>query len=171
MKFFRIGKVVDSHGMDGEIKVLPITDNPEIFDEIDFMMLSKDGNVVKSCKLEYLSYRTQYFLCKLMEIDSIDKAKEIKGLDIVIPENMLPETQSGEVYWKDIEGSKVFDSENNEIGILQDYMETGGSDIFNIVDNTGKEFLISNNPEHVLEINEKEKKIIINKDGLVSDEL
>ena len=171
MKFFRIGKVVDSHGMDGEIKVLPITDNPEIFDEIDFMMLSKNGNVVKSYKLEYLSYRTQYFLCKLMEINSLDKAKEIKGLDIVIPENMLPETQSGEVYWKDIEGSKVFDSENNEIGILQDYMETGGSDIFNIVDNAGKEYLISNNPEHVLEINEKEKKIIINKDGLVSDEL
>ncbi len=170
MNFFRIGKVIDSHGMNGEIKVLPITDNPEIFDEIDFLMLSKDGKVVKSIQLESLNEQSQYFLCKLADIDSIDDAKEIKGLDVVVPENMLPETKEDEVYWKEIEGSQVFDTEGNKIGILRNYIETGGTDIFEITDDLGKEFLISNNPVHVLEINEREKKIIINIEGLVSDE-
>jgi 16S rRNA processing protein RimM len=170
MIFLRIGKIVDNHGINGEIKVLPITDNPELFNNMDLFMLSKNGEIVKSVRLEYLTELNQYLLCKLHSVDSIEEAKKIKGLDIVIPENMLPKAEQNEVYWKDIKGSEVLDKSENIIGTLEDYIETGGTDIFKIKDSSGNEYMISNNPVHVLKIDEKEKKIIINKDGLVPDD-
>jgi 16S rRNA processing protein RimM len=171
MEFLRIGKIVDTHGMNGEVKILPMTDNPELFYELDFLMLSEKGKVVRSIEIDSIREQNELLLCKSGAINSISEAEGIKGLEIVIPENILPAPESNEVYFKDIKGSKVMTEDGKLIGTLVDYIESGSADVFRVESENGEYFLISNNPVHVLKIDEKNKEIIIEKKGLVSEDI
>jgi 16S rRNA processing protein RimM len=172
MNFLKIGKIVDTHKMDGEIKVLPITDNPELFFEQDFLMLSEKGKISRSIDVSAVRTQNEYLLIKSDSINSLEEAKLIKGFDIVIPENILPQPAENEVYFKDIQNSPVFDEEGNHIGVLVDYIESGSADVFRIKkENEDSYYLISNNPVHVLEIDVENKKIIVLSEGLVSEDI
>ena len=170
MKFLKIGKVVDTHGMDGEIKVLPMTDNPELFFNQEFIMLSVDGKVVRSINLTNVRQQNEYLLIKSDSIKSFDEALDIKSSDIVIPETLLPEASDDEVYFRDIEGSVVIDENGNEVGFLIDYIESGSADVFRIEASDGSYYLVSNNPVHVLEIDVENKIVVVLSEGLVSED-
>lgn len=171
MEFLRIGKIVDTHGMDGDIKILPITDNPEFFNVLEFFMLSEDGKVVQSLDITSIRPQNGLLICNSVQLTCYDDALDVKGLDVVVPENMLPDASDGEVYWRDIEGSSIITDEGKKIGTLVDYIESGSSDVFRIEDEKGSFYLISNNPEHVLKIDASVKLITINEEGLVSEEV
>lgn len=169
MEFIRVGKLINTHGLDGDLVMQLTTDSPEIFDEMQYMMLAKDGDVKASLKIEYMQDYKGNFLVGLAGVTDIDTALKYKGMDVVIPEDMLPES-GGDIYWRDLEGSRVFDSEGDFIGTLVDYMEAGGTDVFRIKGAHGY-YLISNNSDHVLEINAQEKKLVVSRSGLVSEEI
>ena len=84
---------------------------------------------------------------------------------------MLPKADDDEVYWFEIENLPVISSDKKEIGRLVDVMETGSTDIFRIALQDGRYALISNNKDHVLEINTDNKYIIISEQGLVYEDL
>jgi 16S rRNA processing protein RimM len=90
-------------------------------------------------------------------------------MDVVIPENMLPELDD-EIYWSQLEGSPVLDINGDRIGELVDYMEGGSTEIFRIKCDDGY-YLVSNNKDHVLKIDVKEKKLIVAREGLISEDL
>lgn len=171
MEFIRIGKIVDTHGMSGDLKILPMTDNPEFFEVLTFLMLANEGTVVQSLDVTGIKPHKEYLICSSKQLNHIDDAESVKGLDIVVPENLLPEPASDEVYWRDIEGALVVDETGAQFGVLKDYIESGSSDVFQIESDNGERYLISNNPSHVLEINDSEKIVKINREGLVSDDI
>ncbi len=96
--------------------------------------------------------------------------KKYKGMDVVVPEDALPEAEEGSIYWSDLVGCPVFDKIGVEVGTLDDYMEAGGTEVFRIKCEDGY-YLISNNIDHVLEINVKDKKLVVDRVGLVSEEI
>lgn len=171
MEFIRIGKIVDTHGMNGDIKILPMTDNPEFFDVLTFLMLANEGKVIQSLDVTSIKDHKEYLICSSKQLTHIDEAESVKGLDVVVPENLLPEPADDEVYWRDIEGAVVVDESGGKIGELKGYIESGSSDVFEIESSDGTQYLISNNPSHVIEINTSEKIVKINKEGLVSDDI
>ncbi|AEI15592.1 Ribosome maturation factor rimM [Flexistipes sinusarabici DSM 4947] len=171
MKFFRIGRVAGHHGLDGEIKVRPITDNINIYNNLSHIMLSVDGEVRKSYKIESFFLQNKFLIFTLEGLEDIEEAKALKGMEIVVPETFLPGASSGEIYWYKIKGSSVFDENGRDIGILYDYIESGGTDVFEIKGHDGILYLISNNPDHIKKIDAEKKSIFINSDGLVSEEV
>ncbi|TYB34183.1 MAG: 16S rRNA processing protein RimM [Flexistipes sinusarabici] len=171
MKFFRIGRVAGHHGLDGEIKVRPITDNIDLYNSLSHIMLSADGEVKKSYKIESFFLQNKFFIITLEGLNDIEEAKALKGMEVVVPETFLPGAQSDEIYWYKIKGSSVFDENGRDIGVLYDYIESGGTDVFEIKGHDGILYLISNNPDHIKKIDEKRKSIHINSDGLVSEEV
>lgn len=171
MNFFRIGKVVGHHGLDGNIKIRPITDNIEIYNDLSHVMLSLNGEIKKSYKIESLHFQNKLFIVNLDGLEDIDEVKSLKGMDVVVPEKFLPGAPSDEIYWYKIKGSNVYDENNNDIGTLYDYIESGGTDVFEIKGHDGILYLISNNPDHIRKIDEDSKAIHINSDGLVSEEV
>ena len=65
MKFFRIGRVAGHHGLDGEIKVRPITDNIDLYNNLTHIMLSVDGEVKKSYRIESFFLQNKFFIITL----------------------------------------------------------------------------------------------------------
>jgi len=170
MKFITIAKISGSHGLDGTFKVLLKTEYPEIFDYLDFLMLSDGKEIAASLAIEDVREQAKCLLIKCEGIDDRTASDKFKGCEIVVPEDVLPQADDDEVYWSSIVGSKVYDEADELVGTLEDYMETGGGDVFIIRDGK-KEFLISNNDEHVLDIDAENKKITVNRQGLVSEDL
>lgn len=171
MNFFSIGKVLGHHGLEGDVKIKALTENPDLYDELTHLVLSKDDEIKRSLRIRDIKYYNKYIIVQLESIESIEDVKFLKGMDVVVPENYLPETDPDEVYWYKIKNSEVIDEYGNNVGILCDYFETGAFDIFRILKDDGNYSLISNNPDHVKEIDVKEKVIYINSAGLVSEEI
>jgi len=169
MKLVRVGKLLNTHGLDGELVLQVQTDYPQVFEEIEYMMLAVKGDVKASLAIEFMQEFKGNILIGFVGVEDIDTAKKYKGMDVVVPEEMLPELED-EIYWYELEGSPVFDKNGVLVGTLADYMEAGGADIFRIKSDEGY-YLISNNKDHVLEINVKEKKLVIDRIGLVSEEI
>ncbi|KAA0258529.1 16S rRNA processing protein RimM [Deferribacter autotrophicus] len=170
MKYIKIGVIKNSHGLDGEVKVLPITEHPELFETLDVLLLSKKGEIVKSLRVEDIRTHNEYYLIKLENINDKETAKTLSGLEIMYPIHLLPELDENEYYWFEIEGWEVYDTEDNFIGTLVDYEETGTAEAF-IIKGESTYYMISNNKEHVLKMDKNKKRIIINRDGLVSEDI
>ncbi len=173
MKFVRVGYVSGTFGLDGEVRVKPVTENPEIFYDIEYLLLSKVDRLepVKSLKIDVIKEHKNYFVVKLVSINNIKDAESLKGFSVVIPEHMLPDENEDEIYWYKINGACVNNIQNDKIGVLCDYMETGSNDVFRIKLNNGRYALVSNNKDHVLNIDTKNKIVTVNEEGLVFENL
>ena len=157
MKFISIGRIAGTYGLDGELKIKPNTSHPELFSQMEFLLLTQDNN--------------NLLIVCLKGITSESDAAKLKGLNVSITEDMLPKADDDEVYWFEIENLPVVTSDKKEIGRLVDVMESGSTDIFRIALQDGRYALISNNKDHVLEINTDSKYVVISEQGLVHEDL
>ena len=168
MKFIKIGKLVNTHGLNGNLVMQVTTESPGILEDMQYLLLSRNGEVKASLELIYMSeYKGMLLVC-FAGVEDVDSAMKYKGMDVVLPEDMLPEPEDGSIYWHQLEGCQVFDTEGNYVGVLIDYMEAGSSEVFRIKGEKNT-WLISNNKNHVTEINVKDKKLIIAGEGLISE--
>lgn len=171
MKLVSIARITGSHGLDGTFKVALKTEYPEVFDYLEFLMLSKGKDVAASLEIEDVKQHGKFLLIKCEGVNDRTSSDKYKGMEIVIPEEALPEADDDEVYWSSIEGSKVIDQDGNEIGILVDYMESSSADIFVIKGEKGESWMVSNNEHHVLNIDEENRVITVDKVGLVGEDI
>lgn len=171
MKFIKIGSVTGAFGLDGVVKIRPLTETPELFYDMDYLLLGEQGknNPSKSLKILSIEPHGDVFLVECERVDSKVKAESLKNMSVLITEDKLPVARDDEVYWFMIQGAAVVDEQGGIIGTLTDYLETGGADIFCIKLANGKEAYISNNKAHVISIDVTGKKVIVDPQGLVCE--
>lgn len=169
MKFIKIGKLVNTHGLDGDLVMQVTTESPEILEDMQYMMLSRGGDVKASLEIEYMKDYKGMLLLGLKGVEDVDTALKYKGMDVVVPEDMLPKLEDA-IYWHELEGCQVLDTDGVLVGTLDDYMEAGSTDVFRIKGD-GAYYLVSNNKNHVIEINVKEKKLIVAREGLIRENI
>lgn len=170
MKLVSIGRVTGTHGLDGVIKVHPSIEDIFIYDDIEYLMLARDMKVETSLAVTGMQEHGNLILVALDGVNSKESAMKLKGLQVVVPEDMLPSEEEGDIYWSRIEGSDVLDESGEKIGILHDYMESAAADVF-IIKDGAESYMISNNEAHVLKIDPEKKEIVINREGLVSEDI
>jgi len=170
MNFVRVGFITGSHGLDGTIRIAPNTDNPQLYGDMLYLMTARDGAIKGSYEIEYMHEHGSAILVQVKGIETKEQAQALKGFDVVIPEDVLPEEDKGNVYWHKIENAEVVDENGNYIGRLTDYMETGSNDVF-IITEGSKSWMVSNNEHHVLKIDTANRRITVNSAGLISEEI
>ncbi|MDR2885007.1 MAG: ribosome maturation factor RimM [Deferribacteraceae bacterium] len=159
-----IGEITGVFGLKGDVKVKPFVEDDTIFRKLKSCTLSDGRNMqVTSSK-----WHADRWLVRFSGIDNPESAMLLRGNKLLISTESLPPTRDDEVYWAQIEGATVRDTEGEYVGILKDFLETGAHDVF-VIEDGDKRFLISNNHEHVTNISADEKLIIINRIGLVEE--
>jgi len=160
----RIGKVASSHGIKGEIKVMPYTDFFERYRRLDRVRMLEYGNRQETRVLKVENARSQgkAWLLKLEGIDTRDAALEIKGENLfILPEERMPLPEDT-YYYDQIIGLKVYTREGERLGKVTDILPSGGQDIYLVKDeNTGRRYLIPAIKRFLPEINLAEKTIIV----------
>ena len=103
MKFISIGRIAGTYGLEGELKIKPNTSHPELFGQMEFLLLTQDNELKRSLKIEDIREHNNLLIVRLKGIASESDAAKLKGLHVSITEDMLPKADDDEVYWFEIE--------------------------------------------------------------------
>ncbi len=139
MDYILIGKIVNTHGIKGEIKVYPYTDDIDNLSKIKQIYLDKE--LTKVCNVDRCRIQKNMLIVKLKDIDIIEDAVKLKDMDIYIPRSSLKKLDKDSYYIADLIGIEVFDINNNYIGIFKDSFNCGANDVYEIATDSGSIYL------------------------------
>lgn len=164
MRYLRVGVIVRTHGIKGEVKVFPTTDSPHRFDALKKVKMisdeSPDGIEPKSGTkpngefvIEGVKYFKNLVIVKFKGIDSIEEASGLKGAGLYIPREEGVKLKEGEYYIADIIDMDVIDETGMKIGVIRDVLETGANDVYIIKrQDNGKDLLIPAIQDCILDV-------------------
>lgn len=170
-EYFEIGKIVNTHGVKGELKVVPLTDDIYRYDELEWVYV-RVGGKQKKYDIESVRYHKNNVLLKLKGVDDMSSAELIKGCFVEIPREFAIELPCDSYFISDLIGCNVIvdDSEKN-LGSVVDVIETGSNDVYVVRDTNGKQVLLPAIKEVVLDVDIKKGIIRVKlMDGLVDYE-
>ncbi len=152
-----IGTIVAPHGVRGDIRILPQTEHPEQFLDLDYLLL-EDG---RTLHLTNARFHKRMALVKCREVNNMNEAELLRGKKVFIRTEDLPELGEGEFYVADLLGCNVVDAEGAQVGVLKDVISTGSNDVYIVKADDGKEILVPALKQHVKEINPQERRIVV----------
>lgn len=157
-ELFRVGVISNTHGIRGEVKVYPTTDNVRRFDDLKEVILDT-GKEQLDLHVTSVKYFKNMVILKIKEFDNINDIIPYKGMDLLVTrENAIP-LEDGEYYIADIIGSKVITDEDKILGTLTDVLQTGANDVYVVKTKDGKEVLLPSIEECILD-RDIENKIV-----------
>ena len=157
-ELFRVGVISNTHGIRGEVKVYPTTDNVRRFDDLKEVILDT-GKEQLILHVTSVKYFKNMVILKFKEFDNINDIIPYKGMDLLVTrENAIP-LEEGEYYIADIIGSKVITDEDKILGTLTDVWQTGANDVYVVKTKDGKEVLLPSIEECILD-RDIENKIV-----------
>lgn len=163
-----VGKIVNSHGVKGEVKILPFTNLKSLIRELDHVILFNPSNksffFSKVLKVKDLN---RFYVLALQGVTNIDEAKKMMGYEIYTDIENLPCLEEDEYYWFEILESKVYYEDGEYIGQVQEIIETGANEVISVVkeepNGETKETLIPMTDYYIVELKKVEKTIITKK--------
>ncbi len=156
-EYIKVGKIVNTHGVKGCLKCIPLTDDMERFDELEYVYTEKDN---KKRKINNAWYRKGLVYLELEDINDMDAAESLRNTFISIYDDQLRELPEGSYYLFDLEGMEVYSDLGEYIGKISEVYQTGANDVYEVVDKK-KSYLIPAVKEVVKEVSVNEKKMVI----------
>lgn len=156
--YIKVGKIVNTHGVKGYIKCIPLTDDLERFEELEYVYTEKD-NIKRT--IDDVWYQKGLVCLKLKDIDDMDKAESFKDTYISIVEDQLRVLPANSYYLFDLEGMDVYSNNGDYIGKISEVYQTGANDVYEVKNNKNS-YLIPAIKDVVKSVNVQDKKMIIN---------
>ena len=124
------GKIVNTHGLRGDVKLEPWTDDPELFFDIDTLYLDAAGK--QPLTIEAARVQKGMLLLKFEGINTVEEAEKLRNKVLYIHRDDIP-LEEGEYLIQDLLGSTIVDADSGkEYGKLMDITFSGASDIYHI---------------------------------------
>lgn len=164
----RVGVIANTHGIRGEVKVFPTTDDPRRFEKLKDVILDT-GKEKRNLEVQSVRFFKNMVILKFKGIDNINDIERYKGKDLLVTrENAVP-LEEGEYFIADLIDLEVFEDTGRKLGILDDVMQTSANDVYVVKnEDTGKEILLPAIEECILDISLEERKITVHlMEGLV----
>lgn len=156
--YIKVGKIVNTHGVRGTVKCIPLTDDLERFNELEHVYTEKDNR--KRQIKDVWSKKGSIFLT-LEGIEDMNTAETFRDSYICILEDQLRVLPEDTYYLFDLEGMDVYSTEGDHIGKITTIYQTGANDVYEVKSNN-KTFLIPAIKDVVKDVNIENKKIVIN---------
>lgn len=174
-KYLQIGKIVNTHGINGELKVIPLTDDAKRYEKLKWVYVDK-GNLLLKYHIESVKFLKSFVILKFKEVADMNEAEKLKQLYIKVDRENAVKLPKDSYFICDLIGVRVFDINLNCLGILKDVLKTGSNDVYVVSNEANKEILIPALKSVVKEICIKDtpsdSKIIVSlPEGLVDDEI
>ncbi len=163
----QVGVISSTHGVRGEVKVFPTTDDVNRFKRLKEVILDT-GREELILEIEGVKFFKQFVILKFKNIDNINDIEKYKGKSLYVTRANAVRLRKDEYFIADLQGLTIVDEEDKVIGTLRDVMETGANDVY-IVDMTdGREVLIPAIKECILNVDMEAGKMQIHiMDGLL----
>ena len=162
----QVGVITTTHGIRGEVKVFPTTDDPRRFEELPSILLDT-GKELCELEIQRVKYFKQFVILKFRDVDDINEIEPYKGKSLYVTRDMAVPLEENEYYIADLIGMDVFLEDGSLFGRIKDVLETGANDVY-IVQTQEKEVLIPAIKDCILQVDvESNKRVIHLMKGLV----
>ena len=163
----KVGIISSTHGIRGEVKVFPTTDDPQRFKKLDRVLLDNEKEK-RELKIQSVKFFKQFVIVKFAEINDINDVEQYKGSSLFVTRKQAVKLDKDEYFIADLIGISVIAQKEQLKGILKDVIETGANDVYVIALSDGRELLLPAIKECVLSVDiEKGEMQIRLLDGLL----
>jgi len=138
--FLAVGKIVNTHGVRGELRVIPMTSDISRFDYLLYTWIRTDEKL-REYRVSKVRYHKQFVLVKLQGIDTMTDAEALKGCELLVDRQHARPLEEDEYFICDLIGLKVYEDERL-LGELTEVLETGSNDVYVVTGEDGKEILV-----------------------------
>ena len=137
---FQVGVISSTHGVRGEVKVFPTTDDVKRFKKLKEVILDT-GKEDIILTIEGVKFFKQFAIIKFKDYNNINDIEKYKGKSLYVERANAVRLQKDEYFIADLMGCKFIDEEENQLGVLKDVLETGANDVYIVTAPDGKELL------------------------------
>ena len=128
-KMFKVGVITSTHGIQGEVKVFPTTDDPGRFKMLEHVILDTGKSTIR-LEIERVNFFKKFVILKFKGIDHINDVERYRRCDLLVErENAVP-LEEGEYFIADMLGMEVRTEDGVPFGRLKDVIETGANDVY-----------------------------------------
>lgn len=156
MEKIKIGKIVNTVGLKGEVKVYNYSDSIEIYETVESIYVEDRLTVIENVRAQ-----KNMVILKLEGADDRNAAEALRGRELYITEDDLPELPEGQYYVRDLIGMSVTEEDGNLLGHVTDVLQNTAQDIFEVESENGKKLLIPKVDQFVLDIDAEKREITV----------
>lgn len=166
-EFLRVGVITTTHGVRGEVKVFPTTDNPERFEELKQVILDT-GRERRELSITGVKYFKQFVILKFKGLDNVNDVERFRQAQLYVRREDAIPCEEDENYIADLIDMEVYTDQGEMLGILVDVYETGANDVYVVLMKSGKELMLPAIKECILNVNVEENRMTVHVlDGLM----
>lgn len=149
--FFQVGIITSTHGLRGEVKVFPTTDDVKRFKRLQAVILDT-GKERLDLEIETVKFFKQFVILKFKGIDNINEVEKYRRASLLVTRKNAVKLEKDEYFVADLTGLEVRDEDGGRIGVLKDVLETGANDVYEIDLDDGRSLLLPAIKQCVLEV-------------------
>ena len=167
---FQVGVITSTHGVRGEVKVYPTTDDSKRFKRLKEVILDT-GKEEKVLEIEGVKFFKNMVILKFKGYDNINDIEKYRQCSLYVTRANAVRLRRNEYFIADLIGMDVFLEDGSRFGTLKDVMETGANDVYVMETQNGKEVLVPAIKECILEVEPEESRMEIHLlPGLMDEE-
>ncbi len=155
-QMLQVGVISSTHGVRGEMKVFPTTDDIQRFKKLKEVILDT-GKEYKTLNIQSVKFFKNMVILKFKEFDNINDIEIYKGKSLYVTRQNAVKLQKDEYFIADLIGMQAVSEDGTLKGTIEDVIETGANDVYAIRLEDGRELLLPAIKQCVLEINMEEQ--------------
>lgn len=155
-QLLQVGVIASTHGIRGEVKVFPTTDDIKRFKILKEVILDIGKEQLK-LEIENVKFFKQFAILKFKGIDHINDIEKYKGKALFVTRENAVKLKKNEYFIADMIGIEVRNEEGNKLGILKDVLLTGANDVYIIQKEDESELLLPAIKECILDVDIENK--------------
>ena len=164
---FYLGKVVSKYSFKGEVLIKLDTDEPDIYENMESVLVSLGNNLVPffidRCRL----HKSNLLRIDFEEVKDEPTADKLIGAELYLPLTMLPPLTGNKFYYHEVIGFTIMDEVHGDIGVIESVNDNASQDLFE-VKKGDKELFIPINDDIITKVDRENKTIHVKApEGLV----
>jgi 16S rRNA processing protein RimM len=157
---YLIGYILKPQGIKGEVKVNPVSPDPERYRRLEKVYIQTKDNT-QTYSIQKVRVADRFVFLKLSGIDSRGEAELLRGAEILITANDLIQPSPDEYFVHDLVGCQVITVDGDLVGKLIGVVQLSSNDVYIVSRGTGDEILIPAVKQVIKQVNVKNQEIII----------
>lgn len=159
-QILQVGAITSTHGVRGEVKVFPTTDDPQRFKKLKQVILDT-GREHRVLEIQGVKFFKQFVILKFKGIDNINDIEKYKGKNLYVTRENAVALEEDEYFIADLIDMQVVLEDGSAFGILTDVMKTGANDVYCVQTEKYGEVLVPAIGDCIRDVNLEENKMTI----------
>jgi len=156
----QVGVITSTHGVRGEVKVFPTTDDVRRFKRLKEVILDT-GKEQLVLEIEGVKFFKQFVILKFKGYDNMDDVEKFRQKSLLVTRKNAVRLNRNEYFVADLIDINVFDDNGQELGVLTDVIATGANDVYEIKMLSGKEILLPAIKQCILDVDIEGRKMTV----------